>query len=157
MTAVPPSDALILAITGVEGLADAAAVRQALMRCDPAAQVWTDWPRALVAVQSAAPAKMLCAAVQAAGYGVLVQGGPAARGSIAGIFGRILLYGLLGLAIGLALGVGFGMANSLLNPNCRGSGNCAIGLGVFGALGAIIGLPSGAVVGLLSGVARRWR
>ena len=157
MTGVPPPDALILAITGVQGPADAAAVQRAVMRCDPAARVWTDWPRALVAVQSAAPARMLCAAVQAAGYGVLIEGGPAARGSIAGIFRRILLYGLLGLAIGLALGVGFGMANSLLNPNCRGSGNCAIGLGVFGALGAIIGLPTGAVVGLFVGLSRRWR
>ena len=157
MTAQPPPDAVILSITGLQGPADATAVQAALMRCDPAARLWTDWPRSLVAVQSAAPARALCAAVQGAGYGVLMQGGKRARGSIAGILARVLLFGLLGVVIGLALGIGLGMANSMLNPNCRGSGNCAIGVGVFGGLGAIIGGPAGAVAGLLSGLARRWR
>ncbi|MBR0673566.1 hypothetical protein [Neoroseomonas soli] len=157
MTSQPPPDAVVLSITGLQGPADAAAVQAALMRCDPAARLWTDWPRALVAVQSGAPPTALCAAVQGAGYGVLVNGGPRARGSIAGIFGRMLLFGLLGLFVGMALGIGFGLANSALNPNCRGSGNCAIGVGVFGGLGAFLGAPAGAVVGLLVGLARRWR
>ncbi|MBR0683322.1 hypothetical protein GXW74_22745 [Roseomonas eburnea] len=157
MTGHPPPDAVILAITGLHGPADGAAIRAALLRCDPAARLWTDWPRALVAVQSAAPPEALCAAVQGAGYGVLVQGGPGARGSLAGIFGRVVLYGLLGLMGGMAIGIAIGLGNSMFNPNCRGSGNCAIGVGVFGGLGAFVGLPAGAVVGLLAGLARRWR
>lgn len=154
MTASPPPDAVILSITGLQGPADATAVQAALMRRDPAARLWTDWPRALVAVQSALPPKALCAAVQGAGYGVLVQSGKRARGGVAGVIGRVVLFGLLGLLFGLALGVGLGLANSLLNPSCRGSGNCAIGVGVFGGLGAIIGAPVGAVVGLFAGLAR---
>lgn len=157
MTSQPPPDAVILAITGLQGPADGAAVQAALLRCDPAARIWTDWPQALVAVQSAAPAKALCAAVQGAGYGVLLRGGPAARGSVAGIFGRMLLFGVLGLVGGLAIGVAFGLGNSALNPNCRGSGDCAIGVGLFGALGAFIGGPAGAVAGLIAGIARRLR
>lgn len=156
MTAQPPPDAVVLAITGVEGPADAAAVQAALMRCDPAARLWTNWPQALVAVQSAAPAKALCAAVQGVGYGVLVRGGPRRRGSIAGIFGRMLLFGVVGLVVGMGLGIAFALGNSMLNPGCRGSGNCAIGLGVFGALGALIGGPAGVVAGLFAGLARRF-
>jgi hypothetical protein len=61
---------------------------------------------------------------------------------------------VLGLAAGLVLGVVFGLGNSMLNPRCVGSGNCAIGVGVFGGLGALVGLPLGAVAGLGLGLAR---
>ncbi len=157
----PPADALILAVTGVQGPADGAAVEAALRRRDPTIRMWTDWPRGRVAIQSAASVKTLCAAVQGAGYGVLVQradGRPAARGSVGGIFGRILLYAVLGAVLGVALGVGVGLANSLLNPDCTrpgSSGNCAIGVGVFGFLFGAGGLPLGALAGLVHGLIRR--
>ncbi|MEO3470709.1 hypothetical protein AAFN86_02500 [Roseomonas sp. CAU 1739] len=155
----PPPDAVILSITGLQGPADAAAVEAALRRGDPAVRLWTDWPRGLVAVQSAAPAKALCAAVQGAGFGVLVRGGAGAgRGSIAGIFGRMLLYAVLGAVAGLLLGIGLGLANSMFNPDCTrpgSSGGCAIGVGIFGLLFGCIGVPVGAVVGLIHGLVRR--
>lgn len=157
----PPPDALILALTGVQGPSDAAAVEAALRRRDPTIRLWTDWPRGRVAIQSAAPAKALCAAVQGAGYGVLVQGAdgrPAGRGSISGISGRILLYAILGAVLGVAAGVALGIANSMLNPDCTrpgSSGNCAIGVGVFGFLFGAGGIPIGALVGLIHGLARR--
>lgn len=155
----PPPDAVILAITGLQGPADAAAVEAALRRCDPSARLWTDWPRGLVAVLSAAPAQALCAAVQGAGFGVLVQGGPAAgRGSIASIFGRMLLYAVLLGVVGLLAGIGLGLANAMLNPECTrpgSSGGCAIGVGVFGMLLGALGLPAGAIAGLIHGLIRR--
>ena len=157
----PPPNALILGVTGVLAPADAAAVEAALRRRDPTIRMWTDWPRGRVAIQSAATAKTLCAAVQGAGYGVLVQradGRPANRGSIGGIFGRVLLYAVLGAVLGVAVGVCIGLGNSLLNPACTrpgSSGNCAIGVGVFGFLFGAGGLPLGAVIGLIHGLIRR--
>ncbi len=156
----PPPDALILAITGLAGPTDAAAVDAALKRCDPAARLWTDWPRGLVAVKSAAPAKALCAAVQGAGFGVLVQGGGGVRrGSVAGIFARMLLYGVLFSVAGLLAGIAFGLGNSMLNPDCTrpgSSGGCAIGVGLFAVLFGVFGLPVGVIAGLIHGLARRY-
>jgi hypothetical protein len=152
---------LILAVTGVQGPPDAALVEAALKRRDPTIRLWTDWPRGCVAIQSAASAKSLCAAVQGAGYGVLVQradGRPAGRGSIGGILGRMLLYAVLGAVLGVAVGVVIGLGNSLLNPDCSrpgSSGNCAIGVGVFGFLLGAIGLPVGVLAGLIHGLIRR--
>jgi len=154
----PPPDALVLSITGAHGPADAAKVEAALRRCDPGAQFWTDWPRGLVALRSAAPASALCAAVQGAGYGVLVRSGPAARGSVAGILGRIILYAVLASVLGGVVGVGLGLANSMLNPDCTrpgSSGGCAIGVGLFGIGLGLLGIPVGAVAGLIHGLVRR--
>lgn len=158
----PPPDAVVLSVTGVQGLDDAAVVEAALKRCDPMVQLWSDWPRGLVAMRSSAPARTLCAAVQGAGYGALVQAGPGGqhdRGSVAGIFGRILLYAVLGGVLGVALGVGFGLANVMLNPDCTrpgSSGGCAIGVGLFGFILGLCGIPIGAVGGLIHGLVRRY-
>jgi hypothetical protein len=155
----PPPEAVVLAITGVQGPADAAAVEAALRRCDPAARSWNDWPRGLIAVQSAAPPAALCAAVQAAGDGVLLRGAGRPRGGIAGIFLRPLLYAVLGAVVGVLVGVGLGLANAFLNPDCTApgsSGGCAIGVGLFGIGLGLIGLPVGAVAGLVHGLARRY-
>ena len=156
----PPPDAVILAITGVQGPADSAVVEAALKRCDPTVRLWTDWPRGLVAVQSAAPAQALCAAVQGAGFGVLVQGGAGTpRGSVGGIFGRMLLYAVLGAVAGVLLGIGLGLANAMFNPDCTrpgSSGGCAIGVGIFAMLLGGIGVPAGAMVGLIHGLIRRY-
>ncbi|MBW6396980.1 hypothetical protein KPL78_03925 [Roseomonas sp. HJA6] len=155
----PPPGAVVLSITGIQGPADAAAVQAALLRCDPAARLWTDWPQGLVAMETAAPAAMLRAAVQTAGYGVFQRSGPGApRGSVGGIFGRMLLYAVLGAVLGLAAGVVLGLANSMLNPDCTrpgSSGGCAIGVGLFGMLFGALGVPAGAVAGLIHGIARR--
>lgn len=154
----PPPEAVVLAITGLNGPADAAAVEAALLSCDRSARLWTDWPRGMVAVVSAAPPARLRAAVQAAGYGVYQRSG--ARGSIAGIIGRILLYAVLGAILGLAAGVALGLGNSMLNPDCTrpgSSGNCAIGVGVFGFILGLVGIPAGAIVGLIHGLVRRYR
>jgi hypothetical protein len=122
--------------------------------------VWTDLAAGRVAVRSTAPVKALEEAVRAAGYATRVQAGdPGRRGTVAGIFGRILLYAVVGGAVGLAGGVLLGMANSLFNPSCvsAGSGNCAIGVGVFGALFGAIGIPVGAFAGLVHGLVRLGR
>lgn len=154
----PPPGAVVLAITGIEGPADAAAVQAALLRCDPAARLWTDWPQGLVAVESGAPAAMLRAAVQGAGYGVLQRSGPGTpRAGAGGVLGRMLLYAVLGAVLGVALGVGLGLANSMLNPDCTrpgSSGGCAIGVGLFGMLFGALGLPVGAIAGLVHGLVR---
>jgi len=152
---------LILAVTGVQGPPDGAAIEAALRRRDPTIRMWTDWPRGRVAIQSAASAKTLCAAVQGAGYGVMVQradGRPAERGSVGGIFGRMLLYAVLGAVLGVVAGIVLGLGNSMLNPDCTrpgSSGNCAIGVGVFGFLFGAAGVPIGALAGLIHGLIRR--
>lgn len=153
----PPPDAVILAVTGLQGPADAAAVDAALRRCDPSARLWTDWARGLVAVQSAAPAKALCAAVQGAGFGVLVQGGPGAprRGSIGKAIVLALVFGALGLVGGLVLGWIVGLGFYAANPECARPGSCTLMAPVFSALGGLIGLPGGAVAGIVIGLARR--
>lgn len=153
----PPADAVILAITGLQGPADAAAVEAALRRCDPAARFWTDWPRGLVAVQSAAPAKALCAAVQGAGFGVRQQGGPGAGrgGSIGKALLLALLFGVLGLFGGLVLGWVVGLGFYAANPECARPGSCTLMAPVFAALGGLLGLPAGVIAGIVTGLARR--
>lgn len=155
----PPPGAVVLSVTGIRGPADAAAVQAALQRCDPAARFWTDWPQGLVAVESGVPAATLRAAVQGAGYGVLQRSGPGTpRISVGGVLARMLLYAVLGAVLGLALGVGLGLANTMLNPDCTrpgSSGGCAIGVGLFGMMFGALGLPAGAITGLVHGLARR--
>jgi hypothetical protein len=159
MSTEPPPDAVILGLSGLAGPQDQAAVHAAILRCDPAARIWTDRASGRVAVASAAPVAALRAAVQAAGYGAEVQrGAPGQRASVAGVFGRVLLWAVLGCVAGVVVGAGLGMANSLFNPDCTrpgSSGNCAIGVGVFGLLLGALGIPAGAVVGLVLGLARR--
>jgi hypothetical protein len=158
----PPPDAQFLGITGAHGPADAAKIEAALRRCDPSLLFWSDWPRGRVAVSSRAPAQALCAAVQGAGYGVLVQkadGTPAGRGSVAGIIGRVLLYAVIGGVAGVLAGIGLGFANAMVNPDCTrpgSSGGCAIGVGLFGIFLGLAGVPAGAILGLIHGVIRRY-
>ena len=160
MSPQPPPDALILGISGLRGPQDQAAAQAAILRCDPAARIWTDWPAGRVAVQSAAPAQALQDALRGAGYDSLVQRGAAGRrGTVGGIFGRVILYAVVGGVIGLVGGALLGMANSLFNPSCvsAGSGNCAIGVGVFAALFGAVGVPAGALAGLVHGLVRLGR
>jgi len=155
MPDAPPGDAYVLVLRDLRGPADHAAVEAAIRRCDPAARTWTDWSQGLIAIASAAPRHALLGAVQQAGFAAMPQRRPAAPIRAGGVLLRIVLGGVLGLVAGLALGVALGLGNSALNPNCSGSGDCAIGVGVFGALAAMIGLPVGALAGL--GLARYGR
>lgn len=156
----PPRDAVILGVSGLRGPQEMAAARDAILRCDPAAEVWTDLAAGRIAVRSGVPEGALVQALRAAGYPAQVQARPPGRrGTVGGIFGRILFYAVAGGALGLAGGVLLGMANSLFNPSCvsGGSGNCAIGIGVFGALFGAIGIPLGALAGLVHGLVRLGR
>jgi hypothetical protein len=152
-TGGPPPDAVILAVSGLRGPAEQGAVRAAIAAADPAAETWVDGARGLVAVRSRLRGRALGAALGRAGFPARVQGGR--RLGALGVALRVVLFGAGGVVVGLVLGVGFGTANVLFNPNCVGSGNCAIGQGVFGALGAALGLPVGMIAGLVSGLARR--
>lgn len=157
MTGLPPPDARVLAVSGVAGPRDQAAVLRAIAGCDPAARSWADWSQGMVAVATAAPAAALRDAVQAAGYGAaIVRTGRG--GGAASVVGRVILYAVLGGVAGVVLGAGLGMANSVLNPDCTrpgSSGNCAIGVGIFGVLLGFVGIPAGAIAGLVHGLARR--
>lgn len=157
----PPPGAVILGLSGLNVPADQAAVQDAIRRLDPAAQVWTDWAGGRIAIASAAPARALRDAVQAMGYQAqILAGDPRAKGTVVGMFGRMLLYAVIFCAIGLVGGVLLGLANSLFNPDCTrpgSSGNCAIGVGVFGLLFGAIGFPAGAVIGLVHGLVRLGR
>jgi hypothetical protein len=147
---------VILAVSGLGGAAEQRAVLAAIAAVDPAAGTWVDAGRGLVAVRSGLGGRALAAALRRAGHPARVQGGR--RPGVLGVLARVVLYGVAGLAIGLVLGVLFGIGNSLFNPDCTrpgSSGNCAIGVGVFGALGALLGAPLGLVAGLVSGLARR--
>lgn len=160
MVAQPPPGAVILGITGARVSEDHDAVQAAIMRCDPTAQVWTDWPGGQVAVVSAVSAQRLQGAVAELGYGVTIRGGPGSRGTVAGLFGRIILYAVILGILGLVGGVMLGLGNSMFNPECTrpgSSGNCAIGVGVFGILFAFLGLALGAVAGLVHGLVRMSR
>jgi hypothetical protein len=161
MTMQPPPGAVILGLSGLNVPADQAAVQDAIRRVDPGALIWTDWAGGRIAVASAAPARALRDAVGAMGYQVrILAGDPRAKGTVAGMFGRMLLYAVIFGAIGLVGGVLLGLANSLFNPDCTrpgSSGNCAIGVGVFGLLFGAIGIPAGAVIGLIHGLVRLGR
>ncbi len=161
MNGQPPPGALILGIVGVRVPADQAAVQDSIRRIDPGAQVWTDWAGGRLAIVSSASATSLRDAVRAMGYQAEIQVGAAGRrGGVAGIFGRMLLYAVLGGLLGLAAGVVLGLANSAFNPDCTrpgSSGACAIGVGVFGFLLGALGIPAGAVVGIIHGLVRLGR
>jgi len=155
VTGGPPTDAVVLVVTGLRGPADLQRVLAAIMGADPAAMTWVDGPRGLVAVRSGLRARALRDAAARAGFGVRVQGG---RPGVGGVLLRTLLFAVGGIAVGLALGVLLGLGNSMFNPDCTrpgSSGNCAIGVGLFGGLGALLGGPIGLVAGLVSGLARR--
>ena len=70
----------------------------------------------------------------------------------------MLLYAVLLGVVGLLAGIGLGLANAMLNPECTrpgSSGGCAIGVGVFGMLLGALGLPAGAIAGLIHGLIGR--
>lgn len=157
MSALPPPDARVLAVPGLASPADREAVLRAIAARDPAARRWTDWPRGMVAVASAAPAAALRDAVRAASYpATILRTGRGGR--VASVLGRVILFAVLGGVLGVAVGAGLGIANSVLNPECTrpgNSGGCAIGVGIFAALLGMPGIPAGAMAGLADGLARR--
>lgn len=158
MNGAPPPGAVVLAVPGLRGAAEQAAVLAAIAACDPVARCWTDWPRGLVAIASAVPAPTLLAGVRAAGFAATLVPGPARRPGVVGVIGRMLLYAVLVGVAGVVLGAGLGMANALFNPDCTrpgSSGGCAIGVGLFGMLLGLAGIPVGAIAGLAHGLARR--
>lgn len=161
MNAGPPPGAAILGIAGVRVPADQVAVQEAIRRLDPSARIWTDWAGGKVAIASARPAAAFRDAVRALGYRAEVQAGTAGgRGTAAGVFGRMLLYAVLGGVLGLFAGVLLGLANSVLNPDCTrpgSSGGCAIGVGLLGMLFGALGIPAGAVAGIVHGLVRLGR
>lgn len=158
MNGAPPAGTVVLAVPGLRGPAEQAALLAAIAACDPAARCWTDWSRGLVAIASAMPAPTLLAGVRGAGFAATLAQGPARRPGLAGVIGRVLLYAALGGVAGVALGAGLGMANAMFNPDCTrpgSSGGCAIGVGLFGILLGLAGVPVGAIAGLAHGLARR--
>ncbi len=154
--AAPPPGATILGISGLRVPADQVAVQAAIRRADPSARIWTDWAEGKVAIASARPAAAFRDAVRALGYQAEIQAGTAGRRT-AGIFGRMLLYAVLGGVLGFCAGVVLGLANSALNPDCTrpgSSGGCAIGVGLLGMLFGALGIPAGALAGLIHGLVR---
>jgi hypothetical protein len=152
----PPPDAVILAVSGLQGPPEQRAAMAAIAAADPSAQSWVDGARGLLAVRSGLGGRALVAALRRAGFRARVQGGR--RHGVLGVLLRVVLYTVGGIALGLLVGVLFGMGNSLFNPECTrpgSSGNCAIGVGVFGALGALLGAPLGLIAGLVAGLAGR--
>lgn len=157
----PPADAVILGISGLRGPQDHEAVQAAIARCDPGSMVWTDWPNGRVAIRSRAPVKALQAAVEALGFAAVVQmGQPGSRGTVVGVFGRMLIYAVLGGVLGVLAGVLLGLGNAVLNPDCTrpgSSGGCAIGVGLFGFVLGALGIPAGLIAGLVHGLVRLGR
>ena len=155
MTPQPPPGAVVLVLSGLRGGMDHAAVRDAIERFDPAARIWTNWPEAMVAVETAAPPEALRAAVQDAGYIAAIRarlpapreaGGTAAR--VVRVFGLTFAGFVLGTLAGAALGVG----NVLLNPVCSSpgdSGACAMGIPAIALAGGMLGGPVGFLFALL--------
>lgn len=91
---------------------------------------------------------------------MLVQGGRGRprRGSIGKAIVLALVFGALGLVGGShdgerVVGLGFYAANP--RESAR-PGSCTLMAPVFSALGGLIGLPGGAIAGIVIGLARRW-
>lgn len=160
MTGQPPADAVILAVTGLHGPADATAVQAALMRCDPAVRLWADWPRGLVAVQTDWPPEMLRVAVQDAGFVAAwlahPPSGAGAGGAATAVF-RVIGFGLAGFVLGALAGAAAGMSHASLAPACNSpgdSGGCAMGLPMVATGAGLLGAAAGAALaatGLLRG------
>lgn len=155
MTALPPPDAVVLVLSGLRGSMDHAAVRDAIERFDPAARVWTNWPQAMIAVETAAPPEALRAAVQDAGYIAAIRhsmprpgDGPGAGEWIM----RLIGFTFSGFVVGTLVAAGLGVANVVLNPSCNipgDAGGCAMGIPAMAIGGGMLGAPIGFVLALV--------
>lgn len=161
MTVTPPPGAVLLAVSGLRGAADQAAVLAAIRGRDQAAHVDADWPRGLLIVQSDQPPEALRLAVQDAGY-IAAQLAHlprevTARGVAAALM-RIIGFGFAGVVTGTLLGAVGAMALIALDPTCAGSGNsggCAMGIPLFAIGAGMIGGVVGVVLAVIRGLRRR--
>jgi len=151
----PPPGAVLLAVDGLRGPEDHAAVLAAIRRRDPAAVTWTDWPRGLVAVQTDHPPEALRLAVQDAGFITAWLAHPprevSARGIGAAIV-RLIGHGFAGFVLGALAGAALGIGNVALNPACGGpgdSGGCAMGIPMIAVGIGFLGAMAGAVLALV--------
>ena len=155
LTGAPPPGAVFLAVHGLRGPADQAAVEAALRRADPAAGVWTNWPRGMVAVVSAAPAEALRLAVQDAGFlarQVAAEAALADPRSAGAAIGHAIGFGFAGFVLGGLGGGVAGLLNLALNPVCQSGGDaggCAMGIPGFVVAAALLGAPAGVLLALL--------
>lgn len=161
MTVTPPPGAILLAVSGLRGAADQAAVRAAIRARDQAAHVDADWPRGLLVVQSDQPPEALRLAVQDAGFiAARLTHLPAevtARGAVA-VVARVIGFGFGGFVLGTLLGVVGAMALIALDSSCAGSGNaggCAMGIPVFAIGAGMIGGVLGVLLALFRILRRR--
>lgn len=149
MTAGPPPGARVLEVSGLAAPGAAGAVTAALRQADPAAGVWVDPARGLVAVASAAPDAAVRAALARAGCPARRRGG--VGGAV--LFG--MLFGVLGLFGGLVLGWVAGLGLYAVNPECQRPGSCTMLAPVLAFLGGVLGGPAGLIGGLVWGGVRR--
>ncbi|WP_198372439.1 hypothetical protein, partial [Roseomonas rosulenta] len=129
------------------------ALTAAIRRADPAAGVWVDPSRGLVAVASAAPDAVIDAALAANGFPVRTK----RRGGVGGALAFGVLFAVLGLFAGLVLGWVVGLGLYAVNPECHRPGSCTMMAPVFAVLGGVIGGPAGLIGGLVWGGVRRRR
>jgi hypothetical protein len=141
-------------LAGLRGSMDQVAIRDAILRFDPAARIWTNWPANMIAVETAAPAEALRTAVQDAGYiAAQRQGPPPTRAPVGFAAGAMMLIGLTvaGLVLGSLLGVALGMGHFVLNPRCGtpgDSGGCAMGIPMIAIGVGLLGAPLGFAIAL---------
>ena len=161
MSVTPPPGAVLLAVSGLRGTADQAAVLAALRARDQAAHVDADWPRGLLVVQSDQPPEALRLAVQDAGF-IAAQlthlpREVTARG-VVGVIMRIIGFGFTGVVSGTLLGALGAMALVALDSSCAGSGNsggCAMGVPVFAIGAGMIGGLLGVLLAVIRTIRRR--
>lgn len=154
LSTIPPPSAVVLVLSGLRGGMDHVAVREAIERFDPAARIWTNWPEAMVAVETTGPPEALRAAVQDAGYIATLR--PAAavhreeRDLGAAIF-RVIGLTFSGFVLGALVGAALGIGNVVLNPSCSlpgDSGACAMAIPTIAIGGGMVGGPVGFVLAL---------
>lgn len=152
---VPPPGAVLLSVGGLRGVLDQAAVLAALRARDPAAHVWTDWPRGLLAVQSDHPPEALRLAVQEAGFVAAwlphLPTDAGGRGLGAGIV-RILGHGFAGFVLGTLAGAAAAIAVTMFDPSCGvpgDGGGCAMGIPSVALGGGMLGTGLGVALALL--------
>lgn len=157
----PPPGAMLLSVSGLRGPADHAAVLAAIRQRDPAAAVWTDWPRGLVAVQTDWPPEAMRLAVQDAGFITAWLAHPPlipdARG-LGAVLARLIGHAFAGFVLGGLLGAAAGIANLALNPVCGSpgdSGGCAMGIPAMAIGTAVLCAAAGAVLAVVRTARRR--
>jgi hypothetical protein len=152
MTGGPPADARVLEVSGLDAPGRVAAVTAAVRRHDPAAGLWFDPARGLVAVASAAPDPVLGAALVEAGCQLRPR-----RGGVGGALLFGVLFGIAGLGGGLVVGWMVGLGIYEASSNCRVPGSCTMMAPAFALLGGVVGGPAALVAGLIFGGLRRGR